>query len=301
MVRIALTLMLLLALAAAAVAYDQLYTGDSAQVAEEPSFGIEGTFLYMTANSEFDADGQTVDWPDGTDYVGKWIPMKIRYVPARGLEIGASPIFLMETRNFASVTSEYTGTGIGDTWAWVKYNVSLDPILSARLGAKLPTGNDEVLPSEYELVLGTGQTDIDASLMVGLPAGKGLLNLALGYRIRLERNASGTSSRVDELQDKEKPGDEIHFFIGYDHEITDALSFGLGADGYFGAEPTIDGELISIGGGSTKPASSVVYVNPGVDYTLSSGVTVGLEVHYPLMGASVHRNWGFGVSAGFNS
>ena len=60
MVRIALTLMLLLALAAAAVAYDQLYTGDSAQVAEEPSFGIEGTFLYMTANSEFDADGQTV-------------------------------------------------------------------------------------------------------------------------------------------------------------------------------------------------------------------------------------------------
>jgi len=301
MVRSALALTLVLAMVAGAGAYDQLYTGDSAAVREAPSFGIEGTVLFVSANSEFDDQGETVDWADGTEFTGKWFPVRITYVPMHGLEIGASPIFMMENRTFASSDTEFKGTGIGDTWAWAKYNFSLEPVLSARVGVKLPTGNDEVLASEDELILGTGQTDIDASLMVGLPAGEGILDLALGYRVRLARSVDQTDSRVDELLADEKPGDEIRFLLGYSHSFNDAVGFRLAADGYFGAEPTIDGKTISIGAGETKPASSVVYINPGIDYSMQNGVSLGLDLHYPLMGTSVHKNWGFGLSVGFGS
>jgi hypothetical protein len=213
---------------------------------------------------------------------------------------------MMEDRSFAAANpndppSEYSGTGIGDTWAWAKYNFSLDPALTARLGVKFPTGNDEVLSSENELILGSGQTDIDVAVMVGLPAGKGTLDLALGYRARLARKIDESRSRVDELANNEKPGDEIHFLLGFSHDIGDEIRVRLGADGFFGAQPTIDGELIPYGQGSTKPAKSIVFVNPGVDYVLPNGVSIGLDIHYPLMGSFIDKYWGVGLSVGFGS
>jgi hypothetical protein len=301
MSRTILVLTLMFALAGGAAAYDQLYTGDTAAVADAPSFGMRGTFLYLSADSAFNEDGEAEDWPQGTEYKAKWVPLRITYAPLHGVEVGACPIFMMEDRSFASVEEDYSGTGIGDTWAWAKYNFSLDPVLTARLGVKLPTGNDEVLSSEHELVLGTGQTDLDAAVMVGLPAGKGLLDLALGYRIRLARKIDESSARVEELANDEKPGDEIHFLVGFRHEIGEAVRVRLAADGFFGAQPTIDGELIPTSQGKTKPAKSAVFVNPGVDYTLPNGVSVGFDMHYPLMGTSIDKYWGFGLSLGFGS
>jgi len=302
MVRTALALALAIALATSASAYDRLYTGGTAAVAEAPSFGIEGSALFFIADSAFDADGESQDWPDGTRFSGKWFPVKIWYVPAPGLEVGVSPIFRMDTMEFASIEDDYSGTGIGDTWAWARYSFSDEPVLSARLGAKLPTGNDEVLAEEEELILGSGQTDIDLSLMVGLPAGEGLLDVAFGYRLRMERGEDDDVVGEVSYAPGVKPGDEIHFLLGYSHRIGEAVKLRLGADGFFGAEPTKDGESIpSEVPGENEPAMSGVFINPGVDYVFQNGVRVGVDVHYPLMGASIEKHTGFGITVGFNS
>ena len=40
-------------------------------------------------------------------------------------------------------------------------------------------------------------------------------------------------------------------------------------------------------------------MNPGIDYTMESGMTLGADFHYPLMGTNVLAEWGFGVYFGW--
>jgi len=40
-------------------------------------------------------------------------------------------------------------------------------------------------------------------------------------------------------------------------------------------------------------------VNPGIDYTMESGMTLGADFHYPLMGTDNLAEWGLGVHMGW--
>ena len=146
MIRSMLTVALCLALATSAGAYDILYSNDTAVTYEAGAFGIGGSFLYFMANSEYDKDGESHDWPDGNEYTGMWFPIDIHYGVLDGFEVGVTPIFRMDTKTYPDPTPEYSGTGIGDTWIWAKYALLPDPMLTTRVGVKLATGNEEVDP-----------------------------------------------------------------------------------------------------------------------------------------------------------
>ena len=303
MMRSMLAVILLLALAMSAGAYDILYSNDTAATHEAGVFGIRGSFLYFTADSKFTKDGGVDDLDSGREYTRKWFPIDIYYGVPGGLEIGVTPIFMMDTRMYAKVLNvpvpDETGTGIGDTWIWAKYGILPEPVLTARVGVKVPTGNHEILKGEYELALGTGQMDIDGAIMFGVPLPDGFFDGSIGYRYRM---VESTKEETDE-EDDYKFGNEIHFYAGYTHFLGDAINLRLGADGFFGSDPTEGGEPIpdegSVNPDEFETGPSAVYINPGFNYIMDSGMALGVDFYYPLMGANIDGAWGFGLSLGW--
>lgn len=292
MIRSILVVALVAALAMSASAYDVLYTGDTAMTHDAGAFGITGSFIYLMANSEFDFEGESVDWADDDKHTSMWIPIDIYYGVMDNFEIGITPIFMMEKCEWDDGTRaivEEEGTGIGDTWIWAKYMFLPDPMMTARLGFKVATGEDE--PDADELATGDGQMDIDGSVMFGVPAGPGTFDAAVGYRFRMSREFE----ILDETYDA-TPGSEIHFAAGYTYFLNDAMALRLAADGYFGGDAEIDeASRVTV----EDSAMNAVYINPGFDYVLENGVSLGVDMHYPLMGQNINSLWGFGLSVGW--
>jgi len=287
MIRSILAVSLVIALAMSAGAYDELYSNDTAATHYAGDFGIDVSFLYFTANSGYDADGESYDFADGVEYTGMWFPVDIYYGVTDGFELGVTPIFKMDKATQPASDPELSGTGIGDTWIWAKYGFLPDPMLTARVGFKLATGVNEEDADLDELALGSGQMDIDGALLFGVPAGPGSFDVALGYRYRL-------AQKISEID--HKPGSEFRFFGGYTYFLGDAMNLRLGADGFFGGDPTVDGDAIPDVTGSTA-----VYINPGFDYIMDNGVVLGFDMHYPLMGANIDAAWGLGLSVGWGN
>jgi hypothetical protein len=270
----------MVALASTAGAYDFLYSGDKAATHDAGAFGVKVGLWYFMADQVFDSEGEAQDaeW-EGT-YM--WVPINVYYAVMDQFELGVKPSFAMLTEKAAedSRADEWTGTGLGDTWIYAKYMFMPEPMMTARLGAKIATGNSE--PDEDELPTGSGQMDIDAALLFGVPAGPGTFDAAVGYRMRMENSDT-----------EWKPGDEIHFLGCYTYPMSDVLALKVGADGYFGSDGEWMGETAEDSG------SKVVFVNPGVDYTMANGMTLGADFHYPLMGTNVCKEWGLGLYLGW--
>ena len=47
--------------------------------------------------------------------------------------------------------------------------------------------------------------------------------------------------------------------------------------------------------------SNVVFINPGFDYIMDSGMTLGFDMHYPLMGTNIDAAWGLGLTVGWGN
>ncbi len=300
MVRNTLAVVLIFALAMTAGAfdmatYDVLYTGDTGATLDAGGFGIQGSFLHFSANSSYDQDGESQDWGDDYKASGTWIPVKISYGIMDGFEVGVTPMFVMNKLEYTGARStEYEGTGIADTWIWAKYGILPDPMMTVRLGVKVPTGNDE--PDDDELGTGSGQMDIDGAVMFGVPAGPGSLDASIGYRYRMDRTGDEDAREGDYT-----PGNEVHFYAGYSYFLSDVMSLRLGAGGHFGSDPQIDGEPIPMGPDSDVVGSKIVSINPGFDYIMDSGMSLGFDVYYPLMGTNVDAAWGLGLSVGWGN
>ena len=300
MMRGTLAVILLIALAMSAGAYDVLYSNDTAATHEPGLFGIGASFIYFAADQWYDGDGEIQDGivtddvlDDNSTLTRKWFPVDIYYGVLDGFEIGATPIFMLEKMTDPDSVVDETGTGIGDTWIWAKYNIAPDPLMTARVGVKIATGNHEILDGEHELALGTGQMDVDGAFMFGVPLPDGFFDGSIGYRYRMAESA-------EDGADEFKFGNEIHFFVGYTHFLNDALSLRVGADGYFGSDPTEDGEPIAgANPDEFKTGPSAVYINPSFDYIMDGGLSLGIDVHYPLMGANVDAAWAVGLSVGW--
>jgi len=300
MIRGTLAVILLIALAMSAGAYDVLYSNDTAAAHETGAFGIGASFIYFSADSEFEKDGESTDWDSGKEYTGMWFPLDIYYVVLDGFELGVTPIFKMDTMTVPDSEIDKTGTGIGDTWIWAKYNIAPDPLMTARVGVKVATGNHEILKQEldHELPLGTGQMDVDGAFMLGMPLPDGFFDGSVGYRYRMAESSEDGAPEF-------KFGNEIHFFVGYTHFLNDALNFRVGADGYFGSDPTEDGKSIddlgTVDPDDFETGPSAVYINPGFDYIMDGGPSLSIDVHYPLMGANIDAAWGVGLSVSWGS
>ena len=297
MMRLILAVALVIALAMSAGAYDELYSNDTAATHYAGDFGIDLSFLFFVGDSSYDRDGESYDLHADRKYTGKWFPLDIYYGVMDGFDIGVTPIFKMDKVTRWAENPELSGTGLGDTWIWAKYGFLPDPMLTARVGFKLATGVNAEDADADELPLGSGQMDIDGALLFGVPAGSGSFDAALGYRYRMAQT-------IDEID--HKPGSEFHFFAGYTYFLGDAMNLRLGADGFFGGDPTIDGNPIDDpqpdDPDAVETGSSVVYINPGVDYIMDNGVILGFDVHYPLMGTNIeYATWGVGLSVGWGN
>jgi hypothetical protein len=278
--------------------YDVLYAGDTAVTPDAGAFSIQGSFIYLMANKSYDEASETVEWGDDEKATYMVIPVKIAYGIIDGLEIGVTPVFMMKKyeRAYVSDVTEYEGTGITDTWVWAKYGFAPEPMVTARLGLKLATGEDD--PADDELPTGTGQMDIDGAIMLGAPMGPGWLDGSVGYRFRMARSADEGSLDEGDF----KPGSEIRFYAGYTHFIGDTMNLRLGADGFFGSDDEIDE------GGSARefiadPDSrrGIITLIPGFDYMMDNGMSLGVDMYYPLTGTNVDAAWGLGVSVGWGS
>jgi hypothetical protein len=270
----------LIAFASTAGAYDFLYSGDKAATHDAGAFGMKVGLWYFMADKVYDCQGESVDL--GGDWTAMYFPMNFYYAVADQFEIGVKPNFQMLkiASTEARADDEITGTGIGDTWIYAKYMFMPEPMMTARLGVKVATGNSE--PDMDEIGTGNGQMDIDGAVLFGVPAGPGVFDAGLGYRMRMENSDS-----------KVKPGNEIHFLGCYTYPMSDMLALKIAADGFFGSDVEFDGTA----GDST--GSNVVFVNPGIDYTLESGLTLGADFHYPLMGTNIPAEWGIGIYFGW--
>ena len=300
MIRTMLTAVLIIAMAVTAGAFDVrtfdvLYTGDTGATLDAGGFGMQGSFIYLSANSSYDNDGESQDWGSDSKATGTWIPIKIAYGIADGFEVGVTPMFVMNKLEIGDMrATEYTGTGIADTWIWAKYGFLPEPMMTARLGVKLATGNDE--PDADELGTGSGQMDIDGAVMFGVPAGPGSLDASIGYRYRMD-----VTGEEDSRDGDYSPGNEIHFYAGYSYFLSDAMSLRIGGGGYFGSDPTIDGDPVLVGPDTVVVGSKLVSINPGFDYIMDSGMSVGFDMYYPLMGTNIDAAWGLGLSIGWGN
>lgn len=271
----------LVGFATTAGAYDFLYSGDKAATHDAGSFGVKVGLWYLMADEAYDSEGESQE--TCCKYTNMWFPINVYYAAMDQFEIGVKPSFAMlkaEPDEDSREEGDLEGTGLGDTWIYAKYMFMPEPMMTARLGAKVATGNSE--PEEDELGTGSGQMDIDGAVLFGVPAGPGVFDAGVGYRMRMENSDT-----------KWKPGNEIHFNACYSYLMSDMMALKLAADGYFGSDGAYDGETIE------ETGCNIVFVNPGIDYTMESGMTLGADFHYPLMGTSNLAEWGFGVYVGW--
>jgi len=274
--------------ATTAGAYDILYTGDGAATHPAGGFGLSAAMWYFMADEAYDIEGEAVDL--GGDWTAMHFPIGLYYGVADPFELGVKTSFQVLKAEPAGEGEDLEGSGLGDTWIYAKYMFMPEPMLTARVGWKINTGSTPVdwagglfgLNEDGDLATGGGQMDVDGALMLGMPAGPGVFDVALGYRYRMQNE--------DALW---KPGDEFHFFANYGYVMSEALVLNIASDGYFGSDGEYDGEAIDDSG------SSVVFINPGLEYMMESGLSLGADFHYPLMGDNVLKEWGLGLYLGW--
>jgi hypothetical protein len=304
MVRSILAVMLvgLLAVSASAFGgYDFLYTNDGAMTADAGAFGLKASFIYGMASGYFDFEGESEDYTHDTKYTTMWIPISLYYGVTDQIEIGVQPKFINDKDTWdpdARAEEEYKYSGIGDTWIYGKYMFMPEPMLTARLGVKVATGDDE--SDEDNGAVGDGQMDVDGALMVGMPAGPGQFDAALGYRFRMSKDETWYESRDrDSATVTWSPGSEIHFDAHYTYFLNDAMNLRFGLNGFFGSDDEYTSDVVPdefLDAEAKDSAMNAVVLAPGFDYMMENGVGLGLDFFYPLMGQNIDAVWGLGLS-----
>jgi hypothetical protein len=296
--------MLVAVFAVGASAYDFLYTGDTAMTHDAGAFGVSGGLMYFMADEYYDKDGEAQEL--GVDWTAMWIPIHVYYAAMDNMEFGVNAKFGM-LKLTPDEGEDVEGSGLGDTWIWAKYMFLPEPMVSARLGLKVNTGSEACCPElgfatgffgtdeDDDIATGQGQMDIDGAIMIGVPAGPGQFDAAVGYRYRMAQEVS-MDARDEDTWDF-IPGSEIHFAAGYTYYISDMMNFGIAADGFFGSEA--EWETSDDSGTFDDSAANAVWINPSFEYMMETGLTLGVDMQYMLMGQNAPVEWGFGAFVGW--
>jgi len=304
-------IMFMVAFAATAQGYDRLYTGDTAMTHDAGSFGVDGGFIYFMADKYFDDEGESEDFEDAS-WTNMMIPVDVYYSVTDEFELAVLPAFTMKKFEFDG-GDDWDGSGIADTWFAMKYMFLPEPMMTVRVGVKVPTGTEPYDPAGHQgdggmcdedcdLATGSGQMDFDGAIMFGMPAGPGMFDVAVGYRYRMaqEVTVEFVRSREEYTYDY-TPGSEIHFAACYTYHLNDMMNLSLAADGFFGSDDEFDYEGIEDHhpDAGEDTGRNIVYINPGFEYMMESGMSFGVDMHYPLMGTNMMAEWGFGAYLGW--
>jgi hypothetical protein len=307
MVRSILAVTLVAVLAVGANAYDFLYTGDTAMTHDAGAFGISGGLMYLMADEYYDKDGESQKL--GADWTAMWIPIQVYYSAMDQLEFGVNAKFGM-LKATPDEGEEIEGSGLGDTWIWAKYMFLPEPMMSARVGFMVPTGNEPYGPALFatgfygvdedgDIATGSGDTALDGAVLFGVPAGPGQFDASVGYRYFLKREITMDSEdfeREDVTFDYHR-GNQIHFAAGYTYFIGEMMSLSVAADGFFGSEDEVTANDQTVT--ATDSAANAVWINPGFEYMMENGLSLGVDMQYMLMGQNAPIEWGFGAYIGW--
>ncbi len=284
---------LVLSIAGSAAAYDVLYTRRTATTHGARTFGLDAYLYYLSADREYDEDGNSVDLRNGESVGITTIPVDLYYSFTDRIEVGIIPRLMMPRTELLNGSDEIVkedAVGVGDTWTYVQWMFKAQPAIAGLLSVKFPTGTDR--PDPGERPTGTGQYDVDAAVAVDWPTRSGLFYGIAGYRFR------GTAE-VEEGGETQKvtPGDEIHFMLGYTHYLNERMQLRFDADGYFGSDYDVEAARTTL----PDSARNGIWINPAFEYVTANGTLIGADFHYPLTGQNIYALWGFGVYVGWSS
>jgi hypothetical protein len=320
MIRVLLIALITALLPTAGWAYDFLYSGESMEPMEEGLFRAELELLYLAADDAFDSDGASRRF--GPDWAATWIPVKISYAFRDWLAVGANVRYgLLSLEDVAispeggdadGATSDFEGSGLDDVWVWGRLRMLEKPVVSARAAVKIPVGTEPAdivhsvadtgffLDEEGHLAVGDGQTDIDAAVLVAFPRETGTFEVSIGYRHRTKLTVEREEGSYDFT-----PGGEIRFTAGYVYHLNSAMDLRLGLDGFSASDDSVDGACECPGHSHedtdeqlSGSARSGVWINPSFEYVMDSGLVLGFDMHYPLMGQNIAAEWGVGFHVG---
>lgn len=250
-----------------AMAYDYLFSDDTAAV--KAVGGLSGSigFAYVTAGSGWDADGDSFDYTDDLTFVH--VPIRAYY----GLTDKVT-LFGMVSAFSKWDQGDAGESGIGDVWLGAKYAVL--PALTLRGVLDIPTG-DEKKDLGYKGGLG-----IDVAAMTSRTFGKIGFNGQAGLRYAAEDGDT-----------KWQPGVGVYFDAEGFYSFTESFA------GKFGAE------LASIGDGKTDGKdtkdSGYTYfdLRAGGAYKICDKLALNANLYYTVAGVNAYEGLSFLVNLGY--
>lgn len=249
-----------------AMAYDGLYSDDTAAV--KAVGGLCGTVGvgYSTASKAWNKDGDSGDYAD--DLTGLTVPLRVNYGVMEKLTVFGIVSFDKWDQG------DNGESGIGDIWLGAKYAVI--PALTLRGALDIPTGDDE------KGLGNPGGFGIDVAAMSSQKVDKITMNGQVGVRYNAEDGDT-----------KWQPGFGIYLDAEGVYSFTEAI------DGKIGIEFMSVGDGKNDGNDAKDTASNYLDLKVGGAYKLNEKMNLGANVYYALAGTNTPQDLSIMVKLGY--
>ena len=244
-----------------AMAFDDLYTQDTAQVTKAGSMDVGGKILYGFGKKFYNGDSESADAPDSGTLIH--VPLVARYGVIDKLEAFAILPIVSINKMWSRNVLLPDKSGIGDIWIGAKYAVMPDNSLTVRGALDLPAGSDE------DGLGNPGGFGIDVAAMTA----KQMDKLGFNGQVGLRWNAEGP----DEAN-CEKPG--LGIYVAGEGSYTLAANL----DGILGLEYGMAGDSEFNGFEFKDSGRSLFTLNVGAKYKAMDTVGVRGDILIPLSG-----------------
>lgn len=249
-----------------AMAYDDLYTDDTAAV--KAAGGLCGSigFAYATASKAW-VDTKSVDMADNA--TGMRLPIRVNYGVMDKLTVfGVVPVFSSIDLGGGSES------GIGDIWLGAKYAVM--PALTVRGALDLPTGDDD------KGLGNDGGFGIDVAAMSSQKLDKIGMNGQVGLRYNVEDGDS-----------KLQPGLGIYLDVEGVYSFTEAFDGKVGIEYAMAGDGKFDGTKIK------DTAEYGLDLKVGGAFKVNEKMAVGADLFYTLAGKNTSQDLTILVKLGY--
>jgi len=263
-----------------AMAYDDLFTNDTAAVKEAGGLCGSASILYTTAGECFDADSEAQDYKDNATQLR--IPIRVNYGMMDKLIVFAVlPFVSFCNKVMAPIRGTDREAGIGDMWVGAKYAVMPEGMLTVRGALDLPLGDDE------KFLGNKGGFGIDVAAMTAKQVEKIGMNAQVGLRWAAEDGDT-----------KIAPGIGIYFAAEGDYAFSEAFKGIVGIEFMTVGKGKLDGEE-SLLGADLVPAVNYLDLNVGACYKLGDKMDIRGDVMYTLAGKNTDKNLGILLRLGY--
>ncbi|MFA6470927.1 MAG: transporter [Candidatus Latescibacterota bacterium] len=256
-----------------AMAFDDLYTQDTAAVTKAGGIDVGGKILYKFGKKYYNKDSESADAPDSGSLIH--VPLFARYGIMDKLEAFAVLPIVSISKIYYQDTLLPDKSGIGDIWLGAKYAVMPDNFLTIRGALDLPTGTDK------DGLGNPGGFGIDVAAMTA----KQMDKLGFNGQVGIRWNAEGPDDAGCE-----KPGLGIYVTAEGSYTLAEKL------DGIFGIEYGMAGDSEFNGVEVKDSGQNLFTLNIGAKYMAMETVGVRGDVLIPLAGK--HEFAGIGILVG---